>query len=161
MRKGFFEKKNLRNALEAEVREGMEKLSCDCFFRGFFQKHHFRTSVAEHSFYVAVLCLRIATLLHLSLERKMLVRCALLHDIGLIGYRKVPRQDMGGHFLAFFHPANSVWRLESEGHFLSDKERNIIEAHMFPLSFILPKSREAWVLTLADKLVALKDPFRK
>ena len=37
---------------------------------------------------------------------------------------------------------------------LTAKERNIILAHMWPLAFSLPRSREAWVVTLADKLCA-------
>lgn len=148
-------KKEKRTEWEEEVRGVLRDMSCEPFYRGFFQKHHFYTSVAEHSFYVAVWCLRLAAFFHLSLERELLIRCALLHDIGIIGFRKVSRREMGGHFLAFFHPSHSVWLLESQGSTLSDKERNAIETHMFPLSRSLPKSKEAWVLTLADKIEAL------
>ena len=37
---------------------------------------------------------------------------------------------------------------------LSKLERNIILAHMWPLALHLPRSREAWVVSLADKLCA-------
>ena len=34
------------------------------------------------------------------------------------------------------------------------KEQNIIESHMFPISNIAPKSKEAWMVSLSDKIVA-------
>ena len=37
---------------------------------------------------------------------------------------------------------------------LSTLERNIILAHMWPLALHLPHSREAWVVSLADKMCA-------
>lgn len=38
---------------------------------------------------------------------------------------------------------------------ITDKERNIILAHMFPLAKSLPKSKEAWIVSFADKWSAL------
>jgi uncharacterized protein len=40
---------------------------------------------------------------------------------------------------------------------ISDKERNIIEAHMFPMVFVLPKSKEAWIVSFSDKLSAIME----
>ena len=37
---------------------------------------------------------------------------------------------------------------------VNEKEQNIIESHMFPISNVAPKSKEAWLVTLSDKLVA-------
>lgn len=37
---------------------------------------------------------------------------------------------------------------------VNEKEQNIIESHMFPVSNVAPKSKEAWLVTLSDKLVA-------
>lgn len=38
---------------------------------------------------------------------------------------------------------------------VNEKEQNIIESHMFPISSVAPKSKEAWIVTLCDKLVAM------
>ena len=37
---------------------------------------------------------------------------------------------------------------------VNEKEQNIIESHMFPISNVVPKYKEAWLVTLSDKLVA-------
>lgn len=38
---------------------------------------------------------------------------------------------------------------------VNEKEQNIIEAHMFPISDVAPKYKESWIVTISDKLVAL------
>ena len=38
---------------------------------------------------------------------------------------------------------------------VNEKEQNIIESHMFPISDVAPNSKEAWIVTLSDKLVAM------
>lgn len=38
---------------------------------------------------------------------------------------------------------------------INEREQNIIESHMFPTSSVVPKSKEAWIVTFSDKLVAL------
>lgn len=40
---------------------------------------------------------------------------------------------------------------------INEKEQNIIEAHMFPMSTVAPKSKEAWIVTFADKIIAILD----
>lgn len=40
---------------------------------------------------------------------------------------------------------------------INEKEQNIIESHMFPVSNVVPKSKEAWIVTLCDKIVALQE----
>ena len=37
---------------------------------------------------------------------------------------------------------------------LNEKEQNIIESHMFPISSVAPKYKEAWIVSLSDKIVA-------
>ncbi len=38
---------------------------------------------------------------------------------------------------------------------VNEKEQNIIESHMFPVSNVIPNSKEAWIVTFCDKIVAL------
>ncbi len=37
---------------------------------------------------------------------------------------------------------------------VNEKEQNIIETHMFPVSSVAPKYKESWIVTLSDKIVA-------
>ena len=43
---------------------------------------------------------------------------------------------------------------------VNEKEQNIIEAHMFPISSVSPKSKEAWIVTFCDKAVAILEGMR-
>ena len=40
---------------------------------------------------------------------------------------------------------------------LTEKQKNMILSHMWPLFVEPPKSKEAYVLTLADKIAAIRD----
>ena len=40
---------------------------------------------------------------------------------------------------------------------VNEKEQNIIESHMFPVSKIIPKFKESWLVTIADKIVAITE----
>ena len=38
---------------------------------------------------------------------------------------------------------------------VNEKEQNIIESHMFPFSYVKPKYKESWIVSICDKFVAL------
>lgn len=40
---------------------------------------------------------------------------------------------------------------------VNEKEQNIIESHMFPTSKVAPKSKEAWIVALSDKIIAMSE----
>ena len=45
---------------------------------------------------------------------------------------------------------------------LDDKVKNIIVSHMWPVTlFDLPASKEAWIVTFADKICAFEESFDK
>ena len=88
---------------------------------GFVQ--HGNTSVMKHCISVAYVSLMIAKKLHIKVDRKALVRGALLHD----------------YFLYDWH------------------EKNVIVRHMFPLTPIPPKCREAWIVCMADKYCSARE----
>ena len=57
-----------------------------------------------------------------------------------------------GESQAYYHPKAAA--KNSEALFgISDREREAILSHMFPLG-PLPRNREAWIITLADKVCA-------
>ncbi|MEI3141236.1 MAG: HDIG domain-containing metalloprotein [Lawsonibacter sp.] len=111
-------------------------------------KHHGPITTLDHSLFVAYLSYRAAKVL--GLDARAAARGGLLHDLYLYDSK-----DKSAH------PAGSALttrgrRLETPGQltWLSDKERNIILSHMWPLGGALPRSREAWLVDLVDTLCA-------
>ena len=120
---------------------------------GFVQ--HGNTSVMKHCISVAYVSLMIAKKLHIKVDRKALVRGALLHDYFLYDWHE---KRKGHHFHGFTHPGTALKNAEKE-YELGDIERNIISRHMFPLTVVPPMCREAWLVCLADKYCAVKETF--
>ena len=120
---------------------------------------HGRITLYSHCLDVARLSLRMGR--NKSVDEKALVRGALLHDFYLYDWHDaridVPLFQMHG----FTHPFAACERAK-ERFELSAKEQNIIESHMWPLTlFTLPRSKEAWLVCLADKLVATRETFTR
>lgn len=114
---------------------------------------HGRVSVKEHSIQVARQSVAFAELLGIEHNRKDLVRGALLHDYFLYDWHDVDKENP--HRLhGFHHPARALRNAEEE-YELTDRQREIIIKHMWPLTIIPPMCREAWVVTAADKYCSL------
>ena len=43
---------------------------------------------------------------------------------------------------------------------IDEKQANMIEAHMFPICNVMPKYKESWIVTSADKIVASHEMYR-
>lgn len=110
--------------------------------------HHPGVNCYEHSVFVAYTAFRIAR--RYGLDYRACARAGLLHDLYL--YRWNDRSAHPGN-QCLDHPVLAL-RNASALTRLSGKERNIILAHMWPLSLYLPRSREAWAVSFADKLCA-------
>lgn len=110
------------------------------------EKHH-GISRFEHSIRVAKQTYLISK--KRGLDYKKATRAAILHDYFI-------NSDITTRMLkyAYEHPLRA-YQNASKICQLSDKEINIIKSHMFPLSKEFPKSKEAWVVTFADKKVAI------
>lgn len=110
---------------------------------------HGTTTVLEHSIQVARMSLRISRFLPLRLDRRALIRGALLHDYFLYDWhdRKHPRLH------GFRHPAIALHNARQD-FLLTAIEENIILRHMFPLTPVPPVYAEAWIVCLADKYCA-------
>lgn len=112
--------------------------------------HHQWTNRLIHSINVSYLSWYIAK--KIGCDQKMAATAGLLHDFCPYDFRlKTPT----GEPQAFFHPKaavkNSV-RLFN----INQKEIDAIYSHMFPLG-PLPKSKEAWIITIADKVCAVTE----
>ena len=115
----------------------------------FFQ--HGDVTVFAHSFAVACLCLYLVRLLGLRVDRRALVRGALLHDYFLYDWH-VP--DPSHRLHGFSHPWRALENAERDFP-LGPIERDAIVRHMFPLTLAPPKYREGALICAAGKLCAL------
>ena len=117
-------------------------------------RHHYCVTCYEHSVFVSYISFRLAR--RLGIDYTSAARGALLHDLFL--YDSADKDNIDG-MQCFFHPQaaliNAVKLYE-----LSDKEKNIILSHMWPLALIMPNSKEAVVVNIADKYCAILEVLR-
>lgn len=114
---------------------------------------HGRTSVYHHSVRVAILSLQIAELLNLSVDKRALIRGALLHDYFLYDWH----EKDASHKWHGFHHAEKARNNARRDFVISDLESDIIEKHMFPLNRRLPRYRESQIVCVADKICSLEE----
>ena len=117
-------------------------------------RQHRGNTTFRHCRSVAVESFRLAQRFGWNVDEDALARGAMLHDYHLYT-RRLKKINGLRHLLS--HPKRALGNAEKVFD-LSRKEKNIIESHMWPLTlFKLPKSKEAFLVTLADKLCALRE----
>lgn len=111
-----------------------------------FEQHH-KTSRLQHSLNVSYYSYKIAK--KIGADPRMSARAGLLHDLYWYDWhtKKVPQ------FHAFFHPRLAV-KNASRLSDISDREADAILKHMWPLYPGMPKYKESYAVTLADKYAA-------
>lgn len=130
-----------------------------------FQHHGAENSVYDHSVAVTRMAYAIARRMRLSEdETASVVRAALLHDF--FGYDW--HSDRFRRYLSRYSGFKRVIRMHAFVHGyiaadrakhtfgLTERECEAIARHMFPLA-ALPRTRVAWIVSLADKAVASKE----
>lgn len=117
---------------------------------------HGDMSVHKHCMDVARYSLAINQKLKLNCDKKDLVRGALLHDYFLYDWHDKEYLKERKRFHGFHHPFTALRNAEKEFD-LTDKQREIIKKHMWPLTIVPPTCREAWVVTTADKYCSLRE----
>lgn len=110
--------------------------------------HHPGVTCFEHSVFVSYIAFRLAR--RWGKDYRMAARMGLLHDLYL--YDPADRSAHPGN-QCFDHPVAACRNAEALME-LSDKERNIILSHMWPLGGALPRSLEAWLVDLVDTVCA-------
>ena len=106
-----------------------------------------------HSFKVAKLAIK-RGLRHKQVDLKSLLYAAIFHDYYLYDWRRdrSKRKKHGRN-----HPYLAAKQAKDDFD-IPEKSMDIIKSHMWPLNFKqIPKSREARILTLADKAVATRE----
>ena len=116
---------------------------------------HLKTTRLMHSINVSYISWQLAR--RFGLDECAAARAGLLHDFFLYGYGETDKRDFSS-CMAFDHPKTAA-RNSEERFGISEKERLAILSHMFPLG-PLPTSREAWIISCADKLCATMEFFQ-
>lgn len=112
---------------------------------------HFGENIGRlrHSYTVAWFSYKIA--LRLDLDRRLVARAGLLHDIGY------SVDDYGVINQIIFHAQRSSERIKELNE--EDRVAQMVSRHMFPLGWP-PVSMESWALWTADKIASLLEFFR-
>ena len=114
---------------------------------------HHGISRYNHSVRVAKTVYKISKKFHWSYEE--ITRAALLHDFFFD--EQLNQCNIAETWCK--HPEIALEN--SKKYFsLNERQENIIVAHMFPSSKILPKYKESWLVTLVDKGVSLYEMYR-
>lgn len=121
-------------------------------------------SLYEHSVSTAYFAFRVAKWFRFSKEDTIsTTRAALLHDF--FGYDWRDGDKPGSHV----HGVRKIWQMHAFQHgyraanhaskyfLLTDRQRDAIAKHMFPLIPFFPKYKESWVTTCSDKVVACRE----
>ena len=119
---------------------------------------HGNVTVNDHVWDVARYSLAISEALHIQCSQKELIRGALLHDYFLYDWHK-PDREHPHRLHGFYHPGTAL-RNASREYALTDREKDIIRKHMWPLTPLPPGCREAWIVTAADKWCSLMETLR-
>ncbi len=118
-------------------------------------RHHFSVTTYDHSVFVSYVSYRLAR--RLNLDYMAAARAGLLHDFYLYdGHDKTAHP--GNQCLD--HPVAALQNAKVLCPDLTPKEENIIISHMWPLAKKMPRSREAFVVSLADKACAVLEVSR-
>lgn len=137
--------RNIANPVEEIRRYGSDILESEKFIASGRNIQHGNMSVRKHCYQVAKYSLLIADRFGIHVNRREMVRGALLHDYFLYDWHG-PNHALHG----FYHPGVAL-RKAGRDFRLTERERDIIRKHMWPMTVIPPVCREAWVVTTADK----------
>ncbi|MBQ1546174.1 MAG: HD domain-containing protein [Clostridia bacterium] len=122
--------------------------------------HHGTETVFDHCLHVVMTSLAIARLFSLSEdETANIIIGGMLHDFFLYDWHEGRIRKDGIH--CWLHPtvalANAAAYFE-----LNNRQRNIIRSHMFPATLLHPpRCKEAWIVSIADKICAIQEYINK
>ena len=117
---------------------------------------HGRTSTYDHCLKVARMSYVLSKGMKLKVSHEELLRGAMLHDYFLYDWHTYVGPLHG------FHHADTALENAKRDFELTSKEENIIKSHMWPLTLRqLPKSKEAVLVCLADKICSLQETMHR
>lgn len=116
---------------------------------------HGHTTCKEH-------CIRVSYRSYLlcrkyGWEYREAARAGLLHDFFLYDWHTHAREP-GKHFHGFTHPRTAMENAERY-FLLTEREKNMILRHMWPLTPVPPRWREGFAIVYADKMCGLAETW--
>ncbi len=99
----------------------------------------------------------------LKLNYREAARGGLLHDMFLYDWHD--KEVRVKEWLTFYklhgftHPETALQNAARDFD-LTQREKDIIKKHMWPLTIIPPSYKEAWIVTMADKYCSLLETFK-
>lgn len=141
-------------------RNGADIIGSEKFIRlkNFIQ--HGNVTVYEHSIHVALCAVKLNKKLGTGARVRELVRGALLHDYFLYDWHdKEAPGNIHPKLHGFYHPGIAL-KNATRDFTLSEREKDIISKHMWPLTLNPPRCREAWLVCLADKYASTLETLR-
>lgn len=112
-------------------------------------RHHFSITCYQHSMFVSYVAFRLAR--YFGWDYRAAARAGLLHDLYLYDPAD-PHAHPGNQCLD--HPEFALRNAQALCPDLTEREKNAIVSHMFPLAIHLPRCKEALVVNMADKICA-------
>lgn len=145
---------------QEKYREDKEYLACvqDILDNPVFNQmeayfQHGNTTCREHCIRVSYMSYKLCR--KLGWEYYETSRAALLHDLFLYDWH-THAKETGEHFHGFTHPRvamnNAVRYFD-----VTERQKDMILRHMWPLTPIPPKSKEGFVIIYADKFCGLSE----
>lgn len=117
-------------------------------------KHHGEETVYDHCLKVAEIAYKMAKKRNLRIKETVIG--ALLHDFYYEPWQDNTEKKKFFKKHGFVHAAEALENSRKEfGDLINPLIGDIISKHMFPLNIKLPKYKETWVVTTADKIASL------
>ncbi len=116
---------------------------------------HHGTNRLKHSKRVSYYSYEVCKKLHLDYISA--ARAGLLHDFFLSDNDRTKKDRV----ISFFAHPKKALENATNLFYLNDKEKNIIESHMFPMNITLPKYIESWIVSTVDKIVGTYEFLEK
>ena len=137
----------------ADVLDSASHQSCAKYIQ------HGTTNIQDHTISVACMCVKLTRVFHLQkYDHYDLIRGALLHDYFLYDWHVKDENRKGLH--GYTHASEAVQRA-AEDFSVTPRMASAMKTHMWPLNIAIPHTREAWILTTADKICSFNEIFRK
>lgn len=121
-------------------------------------KHHVNGNLMEHSLKVAYLCYMHHKRKKMKIDIEEFVQGALLHDYYLYNLHG---GDKKYRFHWFKHPRIALNNALEKYPNLTKTQQDMILHHMFPLTFVPPKTKAGWLVCYYDKISAINDRLKK
>ena len=121
---------------------------------------HGNVTVYEHCIHVALCAIKLNRKLYANSKERELVRGALLHDYFLYDWHNADAPgNIHPKLHGFYHPGIAL-RNATRDFALSEREKDTIRKHMWPLTVNPPRYREAWIVCMADKYASTLETLK-